>query len=119
VLRRVLESELDSSVVIVQVGFSTNLARCSIRREARAGRAKSESPGFDGRRFRRPWTRVQRQDRYSLRAETRRRVARPGLLERVRVGSTIKYPARSIERDFGPPGANPVADAYRNTHHAL
>ncbi len=30
------------------------------------------------------------------------------------VGSTIKYPARSIERDFGPPGANPVADAYRN-----
>ena len=29
------------------------------------------------------------------------------------VGRTIKYPAASIVRDFGPPGANPVADAYR------
>jgi inosine-uridine nucleoside N-ribohydrolase len=29
------------------------------------------------------------------------------------VGRTIRYPAASIVRDFGPPGAHPVADAYR------
>jgi inosine-uridine nucleoside N-ribohydrolase len=29
------------------------------------------------------------------------------------LGRTIKYPAASIEHDFGPVGAHPVADAYR------
>ncbi|MGA2153447.1 MAG: nucleoside hydrolase [Bryobacteraceae bacterium] len=115
VLRRVLESELDSNVVIVQVGFSTNLARLLDSPGGRALAARKVSRlvmmagDFAGNG-----------PEYNVKTDipsAQKLVAEwpgPVYWSGFEVGSTIKYPARSIERDFGPPGANPVADAYRN-----
>src|ERR1035438_2164382 len=113
VLHRVLESELDSSVVIVQVGFSTNLARLldSPRGRALAARKVNRlvlmAGDFAGHG---PEYNVKTDipSAQKLAAEWPGPVYWSGF----EVGSTIKYPARSIERDFGPPGANPVADGY-------
>jgi inosine-uridine nucleoside N-ribohydrolase len=115
VLRRVLESELDSSVVIVQVGFSTNLARLlaspggrelAARKVNRlvlmAGDFAGAGPEYN--------VKTDIASAQKLAAEWPGPVYWSGF----EVGRTIKYPARSIERDFGPPGANPVADAYRS-----
>lgn len=113
-LRRVLSAEADHSVAIVQVGFSTNLARLL---EAPGGRelaAKKVSRlvlmagDFAGGGA-----------EYNVKTDVAaaQKVARewptPMYWSGFEVGSTIKYPATSIERDFGAPGANPVADAYR------
>ena len=115
VLRRVLESELDASVVIVQVGFSTNLARLLDSPGGRAlaarkvGRLVMMAGDFSGGG-----------PEYNVKTDipAAQKLVRdwPGAIywSGFEVGRTIKYPARSIERDFGPPGANPVADAYRN-----
>ena len=115
VLRRVLESELDASVVIVQVGFSTNLAHLLDSPGGRALAARKVrrlvmmAGDFSGGG-----------PEYNVKTDipSTQRLVRdwPGPIywSGFEVGRTIKYPARSIERDFGPPGANPVADAYRN-----
>lgn len=114
VLREALQAEKDGSVVIVQVGFSTNLARLL------------DSPG--GRDL--VAKKVQRLvmmagdfagggPEYNVETDipAAQKVARewptPVVWSGFEVGRTIKYPAASIERDFGPPGAHPVADAYR------
>ncbi len=114
VLRRALEAEKDASVVIVQVGFSTNLARLL------------DSPG--GRDL--AAKKVQRLvmmagdftgggPEYNVVTDipAAQKVARefptPVTWSGFEVGRTIKYPGASIERDFGPPGAHPVGDAYR------
>lgn len=113
-LRRVLAAEADGSVVIVQVGFSTNLARLL---ESPGGRnlvAKKVSRlvlmagNFAGGPA-----------EYNVKIDVAaaQKVARdwPTLLywSGFEVGSAIKYPAASIVRDFGAPGTNPIADAYR------
>lgn len=113
-LRRVLSAEADGSVVIVQVGFSTNLARLL---ESPGGRdlvAKKVSRlvlmagDFAGGPA-----------EYNVKTDVAaaQKVARewptPIYWSGFEVGSTIKYPAASIVRDFGAPGTNPVADAYR------
>jgi inosine-uridine nucleoside N-ribohydrolase len=114
VLRQTLLSEKDGSVVIVQVGFSTNLARLL------------DSPGGHD-------IVAQKVQRLVMMAgdftgggpeynvvtdiPAAQKVARewptPVTWSGFEVGRTIHYPAASIERDFGPPGAHPVADAYR------
>jgi len=114
-LRRVLESEVDASVVIIQVGFSTNLARLlespggralAARKVSRlvlmAGDFAGNGPEYN--------VKTDVPAAQKLAAEWPGPVYWSGF----EVGRTIKYPARSIERDFGPPGTNPVADAYRN-----
>ena len=113
-LRKALAAEADGSVVIVQVGFSTNLARLLgasgdrnlVRRKvkrlvAMAGNFAGGGPEYNvktdipaARKLVEEWP-------------------APIYWSGFEVGSTIKYPARSIERDFGPPGTNPIADAYR------
>ncbi|MDR3718637.1 MAG: nucleoside hydrolase [Bryobacteraceae bacterium] len=113
-LRRVLNAEADGSVVIVQVGFSTNLAHLL---EAPGGRdlvAKKVSRlvlmagNFDDG-----------QPEYNVKTDVAaaQKVARdwptPVYWSGFEVGRSIKYPAASIVRDFGAPGVNPVADAYR------
>ena len=113
-LRRVLEREADGSVVIAQVGFSTNLAHLL---EAPGGRdlvAQKVSRlvvmagNFAGGGA-----------EYNVKtdAPAAQKIARdwptPIYWSGFEVGSTIKYPAKSVERDFGAPGTNPVADAYR------
>ena len=113
-LRRVLAAEADGSVVIVQVGFSTNLAHLL---EAPGGRdlaAKKVNRvvlmagDFAGGG-----------PEYNVKTDVpaAQKLARewptPLYWSGFEVGSTIKYPAASIVRDFGAPGVNPVADSYR------
>jgi purine nucleosidase len=114
-LRSTLEARANGSVVVVQVGFSTNLARLL------------DSPG--GKEL------VQRKvsrlvvmggdfagggPEYNIKTDipAAQRLVQswptPIYWSGFELGRTIKYPASSIERDFGPPGVNPVADAYRN-----
>ena len=114
VLREALQAEPDGSVAIVQVGFSTNLARLldspggrdlvakKVRRLVlMAGDFSGGGPEYN----------------VVTDIPAAQKVARewptPVVWSGFEVGRTIKYPAASIVRDFGPPGANPVADAYR------
>lgn len=114
VLRAALGKEADGSVVIVQVGFSTNLAHLlqspggkelAARKVKRlvmmAGDFTGGGPEYNvvtdipaAQKIARDWPTA---------------VVWSGF----EVGRTIRYPAASIVRDFGPPGAHPVADAYR------
>jgi len=114
-LRHTLEAQAEGSVVIVQVGFSTNLARLL------------DSPGgrdLVSRKVKRLV--VMGGDfsdggpEYNIKTDIPAAQKLTGewpvpiFWSGFEVGRTIKYPAQSIERDFGPPGTNPVADAYRN-----
>jgi len=113
-LQRVLGAEADHSVVIVQVGFSTNLAHLLAAPGGRELAAKKVSRlvmmagDFSGP-----------QAEYNVKIDipAAQKLARewptPVYWSGFEVGRTIKYPAKSIERDFGAPGHNPVADAYR------
>ena len=114
VLRAALGKEADGSVVIVQVGFSTNLAHLL------------ESPGgrdLVAKKVRRlvlmagDFTGGGPEYNVVTDIPAAQKVAREWPTAVVwsgfEVGRTIKYPASSIVRDFGPPGAHPVADAYR------
>ena len=115
VLRKVLESEADSSVVVVQVGFSTNLARLL---------AAPGGKELIGRKVKRLVVMggdfAGNGPEYNIKTDVPAAQSltagwpTPIFWSGFEVGRTIKYPARSIERDFGPPGANPVADSYRN-----
>jgi len=113
-LRRVLSAETDGSVVIVQVGFSTNLARLLddpadlglVRRKVRllsmmAGNFAHSIPEFN----------VQ-QDPASARKLFDRW---PGeiVASGYEIGTRLMFPAARIERDFAWTRDHPVADAYR------
>jgi inosine-uridine nucleoside N-ribohydrolase len=113
-LRHSLQTQADGSVVIVQVGFSTNLAqlldssgdRDLVRRKVK--RLVVMAGDFSGGG-----------QEYNIKTDipaARKLISEwptPIFWSGFEVGRMIKYPARSIERDFGPPGTNPVADAYR------
>ena len=128
VLRRVLATQPDSSVVIVQTGFSTNLARLLdtpgdnespltglelVRRKVRmlevmAGRFDaSDSTTRDFVEFN-----VQR-DIPSARALFARWPT-PIEVSGFEVGIAVVYPAESIERDYGWVAHHPVRDGYVN-----
>jgi len=117
VLRKALASQPDHSVVIVQVGFSTNLARLLddsgeldqsrelVARKVKllvmmAGDFSKRSPEFNikmdipsAQKLFRDWP-------------------TPIVTSGFEIGNSMLFPASSITRDF--PGDNPVADAYRN-----
>ncbi len=113
-LRRTLEAEDDGAVVIVQVGFSTNLARLLespggkglIRRKVRllsimAGEFPTGKPEYNVHT--------------DLPAATRLFAEWPGPLvaSGFEIGKSILYPASSIEKDYSYVPFHPVADAYR------
>jgi inosine-uridine nucleoside N-ribohydrolase len=113
-LRRVLAAEADSSVVIVQVGFSTNLARLL------------DSPGGSELAARKvKLLSVMAGDfagggpEYNVKEDipSARKLAAswpgPIVWSGFEVGRTIRYPARSIERDFAWTARHPVVDGYR------
>jgi inosine-uridine nucleoside N-ribohydrolase len=113
-LRRVLDASADGSVIIVQVGFSTNLARLldtpggrdlaakKVKRlVVMAGDFAGGGPEYNVK------TDIPAAQKLADNWPT------PVYWSGFELGRTIKYPARSIERDFGPHGRNPVADAYR------
>ncbi len=122
VLRQVLAREEDSSVVIVQVGFSTNLARLLDSRPDQIG-------SLGGAQL------VARKVRLLVAmaghfppAEPEYNVATdipsaqkvfgewptPVVFSGFEIGQALLFPATSIERDFSWIGDHPVVDAYRN-----
>jgi inosine-uridine nucleoside N-ribohydrolase len=114
-LRRLLAAERDGSVVIVQVGFSTNLARLLddpadvelVRRKVKllsvmAGNFAQAKPEFN----------VQRDT-----ASARKLYERwPGeiVVSGFEIGQALLFPAAAIEKNFAWVADHPVAEAYRN-----
>lgn len=113
-IRRTLEAQPDGSVVIAQVGFSTNLARLLaspggselVRKKVKllsvmAGNFAGGKPEYNVR----------------IDVESAAKVMRewpgPIVLSGFEIGEALLYPARSIEQDFAWSDRNPVVDAYR------
>ena len=113
-LRRLLSAEKDGSVVMVQVGFSTNLARLLdtpadlelVRRKVKllsvmAGNFAQPKPEFN----------VQKDT-----ASARKLFDQwPGeiVASGFEIGEAMKFPAARIEKDFAWTPDHPVVDAYR------
>jgi inosine-uridine nucleoside N-ribohydrolase len=114
VLRQVLESQPDGSVVIIQVGFSTNLARLL---EAPGGRQlaarKVRLVSLMGGAF------PAGQPEYNIKMDipSAQRVfaewPSPIVASGFEIGESILYPASSIEKDFAYVPDHPIAEAYR------
>lgn len=113
-IRRTLEAQPDGSVVIVQVGFSTNLARllaspggpALVKRKVRllsmmAGDFATPKPEYN--------VRIDREAASKVILEW----PGPVVLSGFEIGNALLYPAVSIERDFAWVDRHPVADAYR------
>src|SRR5260370_3814741 len=113
-LRRLLAAEKDGSVVIVQVGFSTNLARLLdapadlelVRRKVKllsvmAGDIAQAKPEFNVQNDTASTPRLFRQW--------------PGeiVASGFELGEAMKFPAARIEKDFAWTADHPVVDAYR------
>jgi inosine-uridine nucleoside N-ribohydrolase len=114
-LRRLLAAEKDGSVVIVQVGFSTNLARLLenpsdidlVKRKVKllsvmAGNFAQAKAEFN----------VERDT-----ASARKLFENwPGeiVVSGFEIGQALLFPAAAIERDFAWSADHPVVDAYRN-----
>lgn len=114
-LRRVLSEEPDGSVIVIQVGFSTNLARLL---EAPGGRDLASrkvkflslmAGDFTGKG---PEYNVKEDipSAQKLAAEWPTEMIWSGF----EVGRTMRFPARSIERDFGWAARHPVVEGYKN-----
>jgi inosine-uridine nucleoside N-ribohydrolase len=113
-LRSVLEAQPDQSVVIVQVGFSTNLARLLaspggrdlVTRKVRllsamAGNFVLAKPEYN--------VKIDIPSAQKVFHEWPTPIVASGF----EIGEAILYPASSIERDFGWAKNHPVVDAYR------
>lgn len=113
-LRRVLGKAKNGSVAIVQVGFSTNLARLLdspggkelVRKKVKllsimAGEFPAGKPEYNVR----------------IDIPAFRRIVEewptPVVFSGFEIGKSIQYPASSIEKDYGYVANHPVADAYR------
>lgn len=113
-IRRVLERQPDAGVVIVQVGFSTNLARLLSQSGARdliqrkvkllsvmAGQFPTGKPEYN--------VRVDLEAARKVFTEWPTEIVFSGF----EIGLSIPYPARSIEEDFRWTAHHPIVDAYR------
>lgn len=114
-LREILSKEKDGAVTIVQVGFSTNLARllesdrALVARKVRllsvmAGAFPDGKPEFN--------VKTDVAAAQKLFAEWPTPIVASGF----EVGFSILYPASSIERDFSYTPDHPIAEAYRSYH---
>jgi len=113
VLRQALQAQPDGSVVIVQVGFSTNLARllaadaplvaAKVRLlVAMAGAFPTGQPEFN--------VKTDIPSAQKVFGEW----PSPVVFSGYEVGQALLFPAASIENDFAWTPHHPVADAYRN-----
>jgi inosine-uridine nucleoside N-ribohydrolase len=110
VLREALAGQPDHSVVIVQVGFSTNLAHLLDDRELVARKVKllvMMAGDF-----------AKRNPEYNIKMDipSAQKLLRgwptPIVTSGFEIGNSMLFPASSISRDF--PANHPVADAYKN-----
>ncbi|MGC4054899.1 MAG: nucleoside hydrolase [Paludibaculum sp.] len=114
-LRKTLSAQADGSVVVIQVGFSTNLARLL------------ESPG--GRELAAKKVKVlslmagdftNHGPEYNVKEDvpSAKKLVADWPTETIwsgfEIGQTIKFPARSISNDFAWSAKNPVVDGYKN-----
>ncbi|HKW97636.1 MAG TPA: nucleoside hydrolase [Bryobacteraceae bacterium] len=114
-LRQVLAKETDGAVVIVQVGFSTNLARLIETAEGRdLVRRKVRLLSIMGGAF------PDGQPEYNIKMDipaAQKLFAEwpaPIVTSGFEVGETILYPASSIEHDYRYVPDHPLAEAYRD-----
>jgi purine nucleosidase len=125
-LRKALAAEPDGSVVVVQVGFSTNLARLLDSKSDDASpldgtalvkrkvRLLSVMAGKFG-----PTAEKDRYQEYNVVNDVKpaqqlcRRWPAPIVFSGIEVGEMICYPARSIEQDYNYVAHHPLAEAYR------
>ena len=133
VLRRVLAAQPDSSVVLVQVGFSTNLARlldtpgdahsplAGRALVARKVRVLQVMAGYFGPPDRAPSPDFVEfnvgQDVASARTLFTRWPT-PIEVSGFEVGAAVVYPAESIARDFGYVAHHPIRDGYERFRQA-
>jgi inosine-uridine nucleoside N-ribohydrolase len=125
VLRQALAREKDASVVIVQVGFSTNLARLL------DSRADAISPLNGARLVAQKVRLLATMAGHFPPAEPEYNVVTdipsaqkvfsewpsPVVFSGFEIGQALLFPARSIEQDFSWVPDHPVVDAYRNYMH--
>jgi len=121
-LRRVLAAQADGAVVVVQVGFSTNLARLLDS----APDAASPLPGRDliVRKVRlvsmMAGNFADGKPEYNIQTDipSAQKVFRdwptPIVVSGYEIGASILFPALSIEKDFGYVADHPIAEAYRS-----
>lgn len=112
-LTRILKSAQDQSVIVVQVGFSTNLARLLDTKDGKALAAKkvkllsAMAGAFPGK------------PEYNIKIDipAAQKVfgswPTPVVASGYEIGIALEYPASSIEKDFSYVQWHPVADAYR------
>jgi inosine-uridine nucleoside N-ribohydrolase len=114
-LRRLLTAEKDGSVVIVQVGFSTNLARLlDSPADVELVKRKVNLLSVMAGNFAQPKSEfnVERDT-----ASARKLFDRwPGeiVVSGFEIGQALLFPAAAIEKDFAWAADHPVTDAYRN-----
>ncbi|MEP7365501.1 MAG: nucleoside hydrolase [Acidobacteriota bacterium] len=119
VLMRVLAAQPDNSVVMVQVGFSTNLARLLTTPGGRElvtkkVRLLSTMAGHF------PAPGEERKAEYNVKIDLPASTAlfrdwpTPVVASGWEIGDAVKYPAISIEQDFNYVRNHPVADSYRH-----
>jgi inosine-uridine nucleoside N-ribohydrolase len=113
-LRRTLEAQADGSVVVIQVGFSTNLARLLAMPGGRdLVRRKVRLLSLMAGDFERE------QAEYNVKTDIdsaqvlAREWPSPMVWSGFEVGRTIRFPARSILNNFGWAERHPVVDAYQ------
>ena len=111
-LRATLAGQPDKSVVIVQVGFSTNLARLLESDRALVEKKVKLLSAMAGQ-F--PTGKAEYNVKTDLAAAQKvfREWPTPIVASGFEIGEAIKFPAVSIERDFSYVRWHPVADAYR------
>jgi purine nucleosidase len=125
-LRKVLAAQPDKSVVIVQIGFSTNLARLLDSKPDAVSSLDGPTlvkqkvrllSAMAGKFNSAPGEAPYREYNVVLDVKSAQRVFHDWptsvVLSGHEVGESITYPARSIEHDYGYVAHHPLAEAYR------
>ena len=114
-LRRVLAAEKDGSVVIVQVGFSTNLARLLLAPEDVAlVKRKVKLLSMMAGNFVAPRAEFNVQKDTTSASTLFDRWPTPIVASGFEIGNALLFPAARIEHDFAWAPDHPVVDAYLN-----
>jgi inosine-uridine nucleoside N-ribohydrolase len=114
-LRRVLSAEKDGSVVIVQVGFSTNLARLlDSAEDVELVRRKVKLLSVMAGNFVAPRAEFNVQKDTASASKLFERWPTPIVASGFEIGNALLFPAARVEHDFAWAPDHPVVDAYRN-----
>lgn len=114
-LRRVLAEEKDGSVLMVQVGFSTNLARLlDAPGDVELVRRKVKLLAVMAGNFLQPKAEYNVQQDPAAAAKLFDRWPTPIVASGYEIGAALLFPAAAVEHGFAWAADHPVADAYRN-----